>query len=180
MSFIEWTNYLTGYVSSLCIVAAALIITEGVFVRKVFDVSTIWQIEMSIFMLIFATFMSAPYVQKKDSHLNVDFLIMYMPPKIREIMLLFGSLFTMAVAGIIAWYSWPMWWEAVVKNYHSESLWGPPLWIPYFFAPFGMSFLVLQYLISIPKKIAKIKAGQIENDFIRTELKDVDLPSHPE
>ena len=67
--------------------------------------------------------------------LNVDFLLVYLSPKVREIMLLFGAVFTMILSGIIAWNAWPMWWETVVENYHSMSLWGPPLWIPYFFIP---------------------------------------------
>ncbi|MBI9086150.1 MAG: TRAP transporter small permease [Desulfobacterales bacterium] len=171
----EGLSVIMGYISALCIVAAALIITEGVFVRKVLDISTIWQTEMCVFLLIFATFMGTAFVQKHDNHLNVDFLLVYLSPKVREFLLLFGAFFTMALSGIIAWYAWPMWWKTVVENYHSMSLWGPPLWIPYFFIPFGLTLMVMQYIVNIVKKIIQLKAGEYEEEIVRAELKDIDL-----
>jgi TRAP-type C4-dicarboxylate transport system permease small subunit len=174
-SFAEGLSVITGCLSALCIVAAALIITEGVFVRKILNMSTIWQTEMCVFLLIFATFVGSAFVQKNDHHLNVDFLLVYLPPKVREFFLLSGAIFTMTLAGIIAWYAWPMWWETVVENFHSMSLWGPPLWIPYFFIPFGLTLLVLQYVVSIVEKIIMLKSGNIEDEIVRAELKDIDL-----
>jgi TRAP-type C4-dicarboxylate transport system permease small subunit len=174
-SLIQGLSVVTGYLSAAAIAAASLIITEAVFVRKVLDISTIWQTEISVFLLIFATFVGAAFVQKNDHHLNVDFLLIYLPPKVRESFLLFGSVFTMLLSGIIAWYAYPMWWETVVEGYHSMSLWGPPLWIPYSFIPFGLTLLVLQYLVQIVDKIAKLKAGEIEEEIVRAEIKDIDL-----
>ena len=69
-----------------------------------------------------------------------------------------------------------MWWEAVVGNEHSESLWGPPLWIPYLFLPLGMTLLFLQYIVFILDKIAKLKKGEIRKEAERFELKDIDVP----
>jgi TRAP-type C4-dicarboxylate transport system permease small subunit len=174
-SLIQGLSVVTGYLSAAAIAAASLIITEAVFVRKVLDISTIWQTEMSVFLLIFATFVGSAYVQKNDHHLNVDFLLVYLPPKVRESFLLFGSVFTMLLSGIIGWYAYPMWWETVAQNWHSESLWGPPLWIPYAFIPFGMTLLVLQYLVQIVDKLAKFKAGEFDEEIVRAELKDIDL-----
>ncbi|MEJ2477697.1 MAG: hypothetical protein P8Y40_09400 [Desulfobacterales bacterium] len=53
---IEGLTALTGWVSALCLVAAAFIITEAVIVRKIFGVSTIWQTEASVFLLILTVF----------------------------------------------------------------------------------------------------------------------------
>ena len=47
---------ITGWVAALCLVAAALIVTEAVIVRKLMGISTIWQIEASVFLLIFTSF----------------------------------------------------------------------------------------------------------------------------
>ena len=174
-SVTEGLSVAMGYIAALCIVAAALIITEGVLVRKILDMSTIWQTEMCVFLLIFATFVGSAYIQKHENHLNVDFLLVYLSPKAREILLLFGAVFTMLLSAIIAWNAWPMWWETVVENYHSMSLWGPPLWIPYFFIPFGLSLLVLQYIVNIVDKIIMIRSGEIEDEIARAELKDLDL-----
>jgi TRAP-type C4-dicarboxylate transport system permease small subunit len=69
-----------------------------------------------------------------------------------------------------------MWWESLVNKEHSESLWGPPLWIPYLFLPLGMTLLFLQYLVYIWKKIDALRKGQIEDHVKPSELTDVELP----
>jgi TRAP-type C4-dicarboxylate transport system permease small subunit len=159
---IDGLTLLTGWLAALSLVAAALIITEAVIVRKLFGVSTIWQIEASVYLLMFSVFAGAPFVQKNESHLNVDLLIIHFSPKTREIILIVVSIATCLLALLLAWYAWPMWWESIVRHEHSESLWGPPLWIPYFFLPLGMSLLFLQYIVYIWRKIDALKKGKYE------------------
>ena len=92
----------------------------------------------------------------------MDLLIIHFSPKTREIVLIVVSIASCLLVLLLAWYSWPMWWESVTMNEHSESLWGPPLWIPYFFLPLGMSLLFLQYIVYIYKKIDALKKGKYE------------------
>jgi TRAP-type C4-dicarboxylate transport system permease small subunit len=83
---------LTGWVAALCLVAAAVIVTEAVIVRKLLGISTIWQIEASVFLLIFTVFVGAPFVQKNEHHLNVDLVIIHLSPRTREITLIVVSI----------------------------------------------------------------------------------------
>lgn len=163
---IQWAvdglSNLTGKIASFCILAAALIITEGVIARKVFSLSGVWEIELSVFLLIFSCFMGAASVQKSDNHLNVDLILIYLSPKTQQIVLVTVSILTTILCAIFAWYAWPMWWIAVLKNHHSESYWGPPLWIPYIFLPIGMTLLFLQYIVTIIKKIDALKKNKSE------------------
>ena len=173
---VDGLTYLTGWIAALSLVCAALIVTEGVIVRKLLGISTIWQIEASVFLLIFVVFGGAAFVQKNEHHLNVDLVVIHLSPKTREITLIVVSIISCILAAILAWYAWPMWWEAVVGNEHSESLWGPPLWIPYLFLPLGMTLLFLQYIVFIGDKIARLKKGDISKEAERFELKDIDVP----
>jgi TRAP-type C4-dicarboxylate transport system permease small subunit len=172
---IEGLSSITGGIAALCIVAAAIIVTEGIITRKVLGLSAIWQIEASVFLLILATFVGAPFVQKNENHLNVDLVLIHLSPKTREVVLIVVSIITCILAGILAWFAWPMWWEVVIRNDHSFSLWGPPLWIPYFFIPFGMSLLFLQYIVYIIKKIISLRKGEIIEKAERFELKDIEI-----
>jgi TRAP-type C4-dicarboxylate transport system permease small subunit len=169
---IDGLTRFTGWMAALSLVAAALIITEAVIVRKLLGISTIWQIEASVYLLMFSVFAGAPFVQKNECHLNVDLMIIHFSPRTREIIMIVVSIATCLLVLFLAWYAWPMWWESVVRNEHSESLWGPPLWIPYFFLPLGMSLLFLQYIVYIYKKIDALKKGEIEAVVLPGNLSD--------
>ncbi len=173
---IERISGFTGMIGALSILAAALIVTEGVLVRKILGRSTIWQIEMSVFLLIYACFVGAAYGQKHENHLNVDLIIIHLRPRTREMVLIASAIISCLICAILAFFSWPMWWEAVAANEHSESLWGPPLWIPYLFLPLGMSLVFLQYLVYIVRKIRDLKTGAYQVEAVRTELKDIEAP----
>ena len=173
---IEGLTHLTGWIAALSLVAAAIIVTEGVIVRKVFGVSTIWQIEASVFLLIFVVFTGAAFVQKNEHHLNVDLVVIHLTPKTREVTLVVVSIISCILAVVLAWYAWPMWWEAVINNEHSESLWGPPLWIPYLFLPLGMTLLFFQYILYICNKINALRKGEFSEEAALFELRDIDIP----
>ena len=173
---IEGLTHLTGWIAALSLVAAAVVVTEGVIVRKLFGISTIWQIEASVYLLIFTVFSGAAFVQKSEHHLNVDLVVIHLSPKTREVTLIIVSIISCMIAAVLAWYAWPMWWETVVNNEHSESLWGPPLWIPYFFLPLGMTILFLQYILYIRKKITALRSGEYKEEAELFELRDIEIP----
>ncbi|MCP4690281.1 MAG: TRAP transporter small permease [Desulfobacterales bacterium] len=177
---IEGLSAITGWIAALCLVAAALIVTEGVLVRKFLGISTIWQIEASVFLLILSVFVGAPLVQKNEHHLNVDLILIHLSARTREVILIVVSIFTCLLALLIAYYAWPMWWETVVTNEHSESLWGPPLWIPYLFLPVGMTLLFLQYIVHISKKISALRKGDVAEKIKSFELRDIEIPESGE
>ena len=174
---IERLTHLTGWIAALSLVAAAVVVTEGVIVRKVFGISTIWQIEASVYLLIFTVFSGAAFVQKNEHHLNVDLVVIHLSPKTREVTLIVVSIISCIIAAVLTWYAWPMWWETVVNNEHSESLWGPPMWIPYFFLPLGMILLFLQYILYIRNKITALRRGEYKEEAELFELRDVEIPA---
>ncbi len=160
---------ISGAAAAICIVVAAFVVTEGVLARKLLGASTIWQIEASVFLLMFAVFVGAPFVQKGEHHLNVDLVLIHLSARTRTVLLIIVSMLTCLLAAVLAWYSWPMWWESVIENEHSESLWSPPMWIPHFFLPFGMTLLALQYVVQITERVRALVRGDIEEEVGRTE-----------
>jgi TRAP-type C4-dicarboxylate transport system permease small subunit len=176
--FVRITDGLTnisGWLAALCLLGAALIVTEAVIVRKLLGISTIWQIEASVFLLIFTVFVGAAFVQKNDQHLNVDLVIIHLSPRVREITLIVVSIVSCILTAVLAWYAWPMWWETVIHNDHSESLWGPPLWIPYLFLPLGMTLLFMQYIVYICRKIDRLRQDKIDAQVPRSALADAKM-----
>jgi len=170
---IDNVTIVSGWLAALSTVVAAIVVTEAIVVRKLLNISTIWQTEAAVYMLMFTVFVGAAFVQKNEHHLNVDLLLIYLPPRPREIVMIFVSILTFGLVTLLAWHSWPMWWQAVLEGERSETLWGPPMWIPLFFLPFGMTLLSLQYIVYIHKKITDLKAGRIAEKAERLELRDL-------
>jgi TRAP-type C4-dicarboxylate transport system permease small subunit len=166
----------TGLLGAIFLLAAALVTTEGVMVRKILGWSTTWQIEFSVFLLMYACFVGAAFAQMGEHHLNIDLLIIYLPPRVRETLLVITAIISCMICLVLAWYAWPMWWDAVLLNEHSESLWGPPMWIPYLFLPLGLTLLFLQSVVQIRRKIIALRAGVYEKETVRTELKEISIP----
>jgi TRAP-type C4-dicarboxylate transport system permease small subunit len=171
---------LTGLIGAIALLGAALVTTEGVLVRKVLYWSTTWQIELSVFLLMYACFAGAAFGQMGEHHLNIDLLIIYLPPRAREILLIVAGGLSCVICAVIAWYAWPMWWDAVIHNEHSESLWGPPMWIPYIFLPLGMTLVFLQSLVQVRRRLMRLRAGVYEKEVLPSELKDIPIPGATE
>jgi TRAP-type C4-dicarboxylate transport system permease small subunit len=56
---------------------------------------------------------------------------------------------SMTFCAYFAYKSWALLAEAWTENYHSESTWGPPLWVPYSLMSVGMTLLSLQLLLQV-------------------------------
>lgn len=153
---IDSWNEFTGFACAIGIFAASLIIVHEVITRYA-KIPTVWQTELAIYLLMMATYVGAAYGLKHGAHIHIDIVVDRLPPKSRELIFLVVSIPGLAIAGTIAGYAWPMWWEAYEAGYHSESLWGPPLIFPYILLPLGMSFLAVQYLVHIARKTALVR-----------------------
>ena len=149
MQKIEDLNRILYHVSSLAILLSAFILTYEVIVRYILRVPTIWEIESSVYLTVMATYLGAAYGLKDGAHINIDLITRLLPRGFTEKLSLVSSTIALVFCLLLAWKGWGMWWEATSKGWHSESLWGPPLTIPYFFLPLGMTLLSLQYVILI-------------------------------
>lgn len=146
MQGIEHLNRTLYFISSLAIVLSAFILTYEVIVRYILRIPTIWEIETSVYLTVMATYLGAAYGLKDGAHINIDLLTRLLPERVTRKLSLFTSIISFVFCALLAWKGWGMWWEATSRGWHSESLWGPPLTIPYFFLPLGMTLLSLQYL----------------------------------
>ena len=140
---------LFGVLAALLIVAGALVVCHLVFVRYVLNASAIWQHEFVTFALIASTFLGSPYLLLTRGHVNVDLLPIYLGGRIRFALALIAAVVSLAFCLVIAWTGYQWWHEAWAKDWHAETVWSPPLWIPYLAMPLGIGLLALQYVADI-------------------------------
>jgi len=138
-----------GIVSAAMIFTSVLVVVQMVWMRYVIEASSVWQTEFVTYLLIAATFIGSPYVLLTRGHVNVDLIPMYLPHKGRFMLAMFASFLSLSFCLIITWLGYEFWYEVWVNKWHSDSIWGVRLWIPYFSLPFGFAVLSLQYVADI-------------------------------
>ena len=146
---VEAFNRAMYWISAVAIVLSSLILTYEVVMRYFLKIATIWEIESAIYLGILATFMGAAYGLKDGAHINIDLVIRALSPRARRGLEIITSSLAVIFCVYVAYKGWELFWEALSKGWRSESLWGPPLAIPYLFLPLGMTLLSLQFLIQI-------------------------------
>lgn len=134
-----------GLAAGLLLFSAVLAVCHLVVVRYVLGESAIWQHEFVTYSLIGATFLGSPYVLLTRGHVNVDLLPIYLGGRARLALALVAAVVGVGFCGLIAWLGAGLWHEAWAGNWHADTVWSPPLWIPYIAMPLGMTLVVLQY-----------------------------------
>ncbi len=133
-----------GVIAATMIVASVLITCQMIFVRKILGQSTIWQTEAVIYLMIGATLIGLPYVQKLRGHVGVYLIPAMLPPAGRKLLALFVLILTILMAAAMIWYGYDTFHLAWSRNWKSESVWAFPLWIPYSAIPLGFALFFAQ------------------------------------
>lgn len=138
-----------GVVSALMILVSVIITCQMIWMRFVMNASTIWQTEAVTYLMISATLIGLPYVQLVRGHVNVDLVPMLLRPKLRKVLALIVLILSITVIAIMAFHGFELFHTAWERNWHSESIWGVSMWIPYLALPLGLGLFVLQMIADL-------------------------------
>ncbi len=142
-------SMLAGWCSAAMIVIAVAITCQMIFVRFVLNHSTIWQTEAVIYLVIAATLVGLPYVQRLRGHVNVDLFPLWLPKGPRLWLSVVTLCMSMLVIAVMLFYGFEYWHIAWARGWTSDTVWGVRLWIPYLSIPVGFGLLLLQLLADL-------------------------------
>jgi TRAP-type C4-dicarboxylate transport system permease small subunit len=125
---------------------AACVLTWEATARYLFKIPSDWQDELSIFLLVGATFMSAAWVQERRGHVGIQALGAVLSPPADRMRRYVSDIVTLAFSVFFCWKTWSLLTDAVKDGQISGSAWGAPLWIPYGCMAVGMTLLSLVLL----------------------------------
>ena len=148
-SLLSSLNTVLIIVSAIAAFAAGLVLTWEVAGRYFFKIASDWQDEMSIFLLVGATFLSAAWIQARRGHVGIDALAHILPPAADRVRRVIADIVSLAFCTFFCWRCIALLMEAVEDGQISGSAWGPPLWIPYGLMSVGMSVLVAQLVLQL-------------------------------
>src|SRR3977135_33720 len=140
--------------AGLALIAACVILSYSVLGRALFHSANYWQDEAAVFLLVGATFMTAAYVQGQRGHIGIEAFVGLLSPMVNRVRLWLVDFDGLLFCGFFAWKSWTLAHEAWVDGQVSNSMWSPPLAIPYVLMATGMTLLVGQLLPQIMTPLA--------------------------
>jgi TRAP-type C4-dicarboxylate transport system permease small subunit len=135
--------------AAIALIAACVILSYSVLGRALFHSPNYWQDEAAVFLLVGATFMTSAYVQSQRGHVSIEAFVGLLSPLANRIRLWLVDVASLAFCTFFAWKSWTLAHEAWVDGQVSNSMWSPPLAIPYALMASGMTLLCLQILLQI-------------------------------
>ena len=148
-TLLHWVNVAAAVVSAIAVGVAGCVLTWEATARYLFKIPSDWQDELSIFLLVGATFLSASWVQEWRGHVGIQALGALLPPRVDGIRRFLSDVASLAFCTFFSWKSWSLLVEAVRDGQISNSAWGAPLWIPYGCMALGMSLVALQLLLQV-------------------------------
>jgi TRAP-type C4-dicarboxylate transport system permease small subunit len=141
---VGWISTLAGWAAAAMIVAAVAVTCQMIFVRFVLNGSTVWQTEAVIYLMIAATLIGLPYVQRLRGHVNVDLIPMALKGRARRAMFYATMGLSILVVAVMLFHAWELWHQAFSGGWRSDTVWGVYLWKPYLSLLVGLGLLLLQ------------------------------------
>lgn len=148
-AIVDRLNGLVVAVSALAMGIAACVLTWEAAARYWFKIPSVWQDELTVFLLVGAIFLSAAWVQARRGHVGIQALAAILPPGADRVRQKFADIATLLFVAFYSWKSWTLLAEAIEQDRISQSAWGAPMWIPYSCMAFGMTLVSLQLVLQI-------------------------------
>lgn len=142
--YVDRLSTLFGWISAGMIVVSVLITCQMIFVRAVLGQSTVWQTELVTYLMVAATLLGLPYVQKLRGHVNVDLIPLMLRSSPRKALAIVTLSASVIIIAVMLFYGIEFWHKAWARNWKSETIWAVRLWIPYAAVPAGLGMLLLQ------------------------------------
>ena len=146
---LAFCNNIIVILAGIALILACAILSYSVLGRALFHSPNYWQDEAAVFLLVGATFMTAAYVQSQRGHIGIEAFVGLLSPFANKIRLWLVDLASLLFCAFFAWKSWTLAHEAWVDGQVSNSMWSPPLAIPYVLMGAGMTLLCVQILLQL-------------------------------
>lgn len=162
--FVDWVSDKFGKLAAFAVLGAAMISAGNAFVRYGLDISSNGWLEIQWYLFSVTVMLGAPIVLKLNEHVRVDIFYGKLKGRGPVFVDLFGlTFFLLPVMLLMVWFSWPLFVKMYVTGEMSQNAGGLIRWPAMLLLPVGFSWMFLQGLSEIIKRVAYLQ-GKIEMD----------------
>ena len=156
-------NSRLGAVVAWALLIAVLVSAANAIIRKVFNTSSNSWLELQWVLFGMAFLLCAPWTLLSNEHIRIDIVNSFFPKRVRDCIDVFGHLFfLLPVAALMVYLGWPYFWLSYLQNEQSSNAGGLPVYPSKLLIPLGFTFLLVQGMSEIIKRIAIIR-GDLED-----------------
>jgi C4-dicarboxylate transporter DctQ subunit len=139
---IKKVNIFCAFVAGLVLLFVTLSIFVDVILRYFFASPTIWITEVSTYLFLYLIFLGTAYALQQGTHIRVTFLLDRLSQKLKRVINVLTSVFSMIFTAVLMWQSSRMTWSAFREHWTSPTMLNAPMAYIYVAMVIG-SFLLL-------------------------------------
>jgi TRAP-type mannitol/chloroaromatic compound transport system permease small subunit len=156
-------NTRLGQIMAWGVLAAILVSAVNATVRKVFNTSSNSWLELQWVLFGCVFLLCSAWTLLSNEHIRIDIVNSTLPKRARDWIDVIGHLFFLIPVAIIMTYlGWPFFWRSLLQNEQSSNAGGLPAYPAKMLIPLGFTFLLLQGISELIKRIAIIR-GHLED-----------------
>lgn len=163
------SNLVASFEKKLAIIlmfAMAVIVTAAVIFRYLFKVPLFWAGEVSIFLLIYITFIGGSLGLKYKTQASVTLITDLLPQKINKFVGIMAHIFMLLFMGILLFYCFK-WISAPTVAIQKSSAILLPMWIPYSILPIGLLFATIHLVSNLIEITSRSNVNKNLSDVVK-------------
>ena len=155
---IDQLNEKIGYICNLLVLLACLVSAINAMIRYAFSYSSNGWLELQWYMFALLVMFGASYTFRRNEHVRVELLYLYLSERGQLWLDLIGTLFFLIPSCLLlAYLSWPFFMQSYSVNEMSANAGGLLRWPVKFAIPAGFVMLALQGLSEVIKRAAALQ-----------------------
>ena len=160
---VDTFNSRVGQLVAWCLLAAILVSAVNATVRKVFNTSSNSWLEIQWILFGAAFLLCSAWTLLSNEHIRIDIVNGALPKRLRDWIDVVGHLFFLIpVAIVLTYLGWPFFWRSLLQNEQSTNAGGLPVYPSKFLIPLAFTFLLVQGVSELIKRIAIIR-GEMQD-----------------
>lgn len=144
-------NKISVTVAGICVIATSLLVTAEIFLRTLFDTSTLIADEYSSYLLCAMTFLGASYAMSKGAFLSVDIIYDKFNCRIKKIVDVFNILIGIIYMLFVTYFCWNVFEASLTGNIIAVTYSRTPLKYPQSVMVVGCVLVILQLFLELIK-----------------------------
>lgn len=162
---IDSVNEKLSWIADWMVFLSCLISAGNAFSRYAFSISSNAWLEIQWYMFGALVMLGASYTLKRNEHVRVDIVYSNISTRKQIFVDIFGGiLFMLPATLILAYLSWPVFYNSWVENEYSGNAGGLIRWPIKIFLPIGFALLSLQGVSELIKRFAML-TGHMKADL---------------